>query len=37
MQQRVDSVDADDLLGMLDQLEGLSDDEIQALLADAGA
>ena len=37
MRQRVDSVDNDDLLGMLDQLEGLSDDEIQALLADAGA
>ncbi len=31
--ERVDQVDAQALAGMLDQLEGLSDDDIQALLA----
>ncbi|HEV8693706.1 MAG TPA: amino acid adenylation domain-containing protein, partial [Lysobacter sp.] len=35
LQQRMDSIDADALAGMLDQLEGLSDDQIQTLLADA--
>ena len=33
LQQRVESVDAGALAGMLEQLEGLSDDEIQLLLA----
>ncbi|GAB3390083.1 non-ribosomal peptide synthetase [Lysobacter fragariae] len=37
VQQRMSSVDADALADMLDQLEGLSDDEIQALLAESDA
>jgi amino acid adenylation domain-containing protein len=36
MQQRVDAIDSDALAGMLDQLEGLSDADIQALLAHEG-
>ena len=35
MRNRLDSVDADDLASMLDQLEGLSDDNIEALLGGA--
>ncbi|KRD73971.1 non-ribosomal peptide synthetase [Lysobacter sp. Root983] len=37
LRQRMDSVDADALASMLDQLEGLSDDDIQLLLAGEGA
>ena len=37
LRQRMDSVDADALAGMLDQLEGLSDEDIQLLLAGEGA
>ncbi len=33
---RVETIDADALAGMLDQLEGLSEDDIQALLAGEG-
>ncbi|WP_064746519.1 non-ribosomal peptide synthetase [Lysobacter antibioticus] len=36
-EHRMSGLDAEDLAGMLDRLEGLSDDEIQALLAGAGA
>ena len=35
MRNRLDSVDAGDLASMLDQLEGLSDDNIEALLGGA--
>ncbi|SFL14028.1 non-ribosomal peptide synthetase [Lysobacter sp. cf310] len=37
LRQRMDGVDADALAGMLDQLEGLSDEDIQLLLASEGA
>ena len=37
LRQRMDGVDADALAGMLDQLEGLSDEDIQLLLAGEGA
>lgn len=35
MRERLDSVDASDLAGMLDQLEGMSDENIEALLSGA--
>ncbi|RDZ26746.1 non-ribosomal peptide synthetase [Lysobacter silvisoli] len=37
LRQRMDGVDADALAGMLDQLEGLSDEDIALLLAGEGA
>jgi acyl carrier protein len=35
LQRQMDGIDADALAGMLDELEGLSSEQIQALLADA--
>jgi len=37
LQSRMDSIDVDALAGMLDQLEGLSDEQIQALLTETSA
>ncbi|RNF82344.1 non-ribosomal peptide synthetase [Montanilutibacter psychrotolerans] len=37
LQHRMDDVDDDALAGMLDQLEGLSDEQIQALLAETSS